>query len=198
MVWINKLVQRLLKHERCANRFALSCAVGIYIAFSPFLGFHTALIFLFSWLFSLNFAVVLAVSVLINNPWSMVPVYGVGYLLGDWMLSSCGMNHVMWNPSWVTQGNELFAHYIGFSDFSFWAFMIGGNVLGLSLGLLGYPMIKSLAGIMLKSKKKVLHTVLQSKRAVRAIANKAKPVLQRVVEKQKQYARKSHEISDAK
>ncbi len=125
-----------------------------------------------------------------------MPVYGIGYLFGDRLLSFFGMNHDAWNPSWVTKGNELLASYVGVSGFSFWAFMIGGNILGIGLSLLGYPLIKILADLMMKGKKKVVHTVCQSKRAVHSLAKKAKPVLHRVVEQQKQY-RKEYEIGDA-
>ena len=90
ITWIKKIFTRLLQYEQCVATFTLSCCMGIYIAFCPFVGFHTAMVFVFSWLFALNVSVVLAVSVLINNPWTMLPVYGFSYFCGDWILSWLG------------------------------------------------------------------------------------------------------------
>lgn len=197
IVWIKKLFNRLMQHEQCVSTFTFSFCVGIYIAFSPFMGFHTAQVFLFSWLFGLNFAVLLAVSLFINNPWTMVPVYSVDYFFGDKLLSFLGFDHYAWNPSWVSYANEWFSYYVGVSGFSFWAFMIGGNVLGIGSGLIAYPLVKNLAVLILKGKKKVAYRVAQSEFAVHAMATKAKPVLQRVAEPQKSYTRNAHESSDA-
>lgn len=171
--WVKKVFARLLQYERCVHTFTLSCCMGIYIAFSPFVGFHTGMVFLFSWLFALNFSVVLAVSVTINNPWTMVPVYGLSYLFGDWILSFFGVNHYAWNPSWVSKGNELLSQYITLSGFSFWAFMIGGNILGIGLALLAYPIVKRVATMMVKGKTRVINTMRKSKEVVRSMAAKA-------------------------
>ena len=171
--WIKRVFARLLQYERCVQTFTLSCCVGIFIAFSPFVGFHTAMVFLFSWLFALNFSVVLAASIMINNPWSMAPVYGLSYLCGDWILSFFGVNHYAWNPSWVSKGNEFLSNYVSFSGFSFWAFMVGGNLLGIGFALLAYPIIKSVATAMVASRAKVANTVRKSKEMVRSMKTKA-------------------------
>lgn len=193
MKWVQKIFARLMQYERCVQTFTLSCCVGIFIAFSPFVGFHTAMVFLFSWLFALNFSVVLAASMMINNPWSMVPVYGLSYLCGDWILSFFGVNHYAWNPSWVSKGNELLSSYVSFSGFSFWAFMIGGNILGIGLSLLAYPIIKSVANMMVVGKAKVVSTVLKSKEVVRSMATKAQQVAVRA-----KAHRREHEARNAK
>ncbi len=195
---------RLLNYERCAHKLSLSCCVGIYIAFSPFVGFHTAMVFLFSWLFALNFAVILSVSMFVNNPWTMVPVYGAGHLFGDWVLSVCGVNHYDWNPTWIKLCNEWLTSKVGLSGFSFWAFMIGGNILGVSLSIACYPVIKRcMSRLATTSKKKVLRSVVVSKRAVISMAAKAKPVFQRVVLKRfdstgQKVTREKHENRSAK
>ncbi len=112
-----------------------------------------------------------------------MPVYGMSYLCGDGMLSWFGLNHNAWNPSWVSKGNELLSNYVSFSGFSFWAFMIGGNLLGLGLALLAYPIVKRVATMMVSSshkatknrevaKSRIIDTVIKSKEAVRSIAEK--------------------------
>ena len=182
--WTKRIITRLLSYERCLHTLTLSCCMGIYIAFCPFVGFHTALVFLFAWLFALNFAVMLSVSMLVNNPWTMVPVYGAGHLFGGWILSLFGINHYAWNPSWIARLNEWAHQAIGLKGFSFWAFMIGGNILGIGLSIMCYPMIKRLfVFVKERSAQKVRQTVTQSKRAAKRLAGKARPLLNRVKER---------------
>lgn len=176
-----KLLARLISYERCMHTLTLSCCMGIYIAFSPFVGLHTAMVFLFSWIFALNFAVMLAVSMFINNPWTMMPVYGAGHFFGDQILSWWGVDHYEWNPSWIISANSWIKSHIGFGGISFWAFMIGGNILGIGLSLGCYPMIKRLlSAAKAHGKKRVAQTVIRSKRAVKKLAAKAKPLLNKV------------------
>ena len=115
---LSNFFARLVLQEKSAYKLAASCALGAYIAFSPFVGLHTVMVFAFSWLFALNSAVTWAVSVAINNPWTMMPVYGVDYLVGDWC-----------------------AQYFGITLPAGWAFLIGGNLLGLLIGVMLYPIV---------------------------------------------------------
>ena len=131
--------ESLIKQERCAHKFALACCTGVYIAFSPFIGFHTVMVFLFSWLFALNTAIMLAVSLFINNPWTMVPVYGIGYIVGDWLFNLLGINSASWNPRWC---NILLKTYSNYSSISLGAFLVGGNLLGLGIGGMIYPIMR--------------------------------------------------------
>ena len=131
--------ESLIKQERCAHKFALSCCTGVYIAFSPFVGFHTIMVFLFSWLFALNAAIMFSVSLFINNPWTMVPVYGIDYIVGDWLFNLLGINGVSWNPWWCY---TLLTTYSSYSGLSLGAFLVGGNLLGLSIGGIVYPIMR--------------------------------------------------------
>ncbi len=195
--WAEQLFSRFLRYEQCVDRLTLSFCMGVYIAFCPFVGFHTALVFLFAWLFALNFAVMLSVSMLVNNPWTMVPVYGAGHVFGDWVLSFFGMDHYEWNPSWITSLNSWARESIGLHGFSFWAFMIGGNILGVAFGALCYPLIKPFF-IALKQRgaQKVKQTMDQSKRAAKRLAQKAQPIIKRVKARVKQ--KRHHEDHHAK
>lgn len=181
---IRSILNRLLSYERCMHRLALSACMGIYIAFCPFVGLHTAMVFLFAWLFALNFAVMLSVSMTVNNPWTMIPVYGAGHVVGDWLLSWFGVDHYDWNPSWIQSMNEWAHAKVGLNGFSFWAFMLGGNLLGIALSFLAYPMIKrALSYVTLNSKKKVKAVVVKSKEVAHHFADKAKPVMKAVAKR---------------
>jgi len=124
--------------ERSPRKLAFSCALGVFIAFSPFVGLHTAMVFMFSWFFALNTALLFAVSMLINNPWTMVPIYATNHVVGDQVFYLCGIDGMQLNPGWVATINHWIMQHTGISGISFWAFMIGGHLLGLLLSFVVY------------------------------------------------------------
>jgi len=141
--WFKNFFEKLVLKERNPNVLALSFSLGAFVAFSPFVCFHTVMIICFSWLFSLNLAVAFAVTWLINNPWTMVPVYSVNYIFGDWFLKRfVGLDPLTINPSWMAPINNFICKYTGISGISFWSFMIGGNLLGVAISVMLYPIVK--------------------------------------------------------
>ncbi|HSW73826.1 MAG TPA: DUF2062 domain-containing protein [Candidatus Limnocylindria bacterium] len=143
---LSRIIQKIqffALQERSCSKLALSCAVGVFIAFSPFMGFHTVMTFALTWLLGLNLAATFAVSCVVNNPWSMIPIYSADYLFGDALMRKLfNLDMVSLNPSWMSWVNEVLAKYCGLSDISFWSFMIGGNILGLMLAGITYPVMK--------------------------------------------------------
>jgi uncharacterized protein (DUF2062 family) len=139
---IKSFLQSLVTKERSAHKLALAFSVGVYIAFSPFPGFHTALVFALSWLLQLNIPVVWTVSVLINNPWTMIPVYAAGHIAGQWLcLFMCGHDLLLYNPAWMNWFNSWVCCYTNLCGISLWSFLIGGNILGIGFGLISYPIM---------------------------------------------------------
>lgn len=70
----------------------------------------------------------------------MVPVYGSGFVFGDWVCTRIlGINMCVYNPTWVESLNSTLAYYTGLPAISLWSFIIGGNILGIGLGLIFYP-----------------------------------------------------------
>lgn len=141
---INKIKQfalYLLSKETNAKKLAIATSLGIYIAFSPFVGLHTAMVFLFAWLFNSNAILLFAVQCAINNPWTMVPVYGFDYLAGLWIFRMIGLNPFLYDPAWNAKLNSWLAAAIGISGISFWAFFIGGNLLGIGFAGILYPVL---------------------------------------------------------
>lgn len=110
-------------------RLAVSVGLGIYVAFCPFFGAHTLMILLFAWLFRLNFPI-LFIATSVNNPWTMIPMYTIGYSFGYWMLHSFLGLH----PAWTFSLAKVF----GTGEVCLWSFLIGGNVLGVIFGLLSF------------------------------------------------------------
>ncbi len=134
--------EQLVIKERSPRKLALSFCVGIYISFSPFVFLHTVMVFIFSWLFRLNLPAVWA-GAFVNNPWTMVPCYAGGYLVGEFCLGTvCGINTAAINPAFMHGINESLTYYTGMKAVSLWSFLIGGNLLGLVLGVMLYPVFK--------------------------------------------------------
>jgi len=141
--WFKNFFEKLVLKERSPNVLALSFCLGVLIAFSPFVCFHSVLIIFLSWLFSLNLAVAFAATWLINNPWTMVPVYSMNYVFGDWFLKRfIGLDPLTINPRWMDPINGFICKYTGTSGISFWSFMIGGNLLGIAVSVMLYPIVK--------------------------------------------------------
>src|SRR5580765_3668012 len=104
-----------LKSERCPRKLSFSVAVSVFIAFSPFVGLHTVMVFAFSWFFALNVGILLALSNSINNPWTMLPIYATDHVVGDNVLSFLGIDGMKLNPTWIEALNHWLSQYIGIS-----------------------------------------------------------------------------------
>ena len=142
---IKEFFYKLALKEKSPRVLAVSVCVGVFISFSPFIFFHTIMIIASAWLFSLNLAAVMSASLFVNNPWTMVPVYSADYVFGEWFLRKIiGLNPLSLNPSWMLPLNNLIFKYTGISGISFWSFMIGGNLLGLIISVILYPVVKSI------------------------------------------------------
>lgn len=145
MAWIKKFFKKLLYQERSPEKLALSFCMGIYIAFSPFPGLHTVMVFLFSWLLRLNCGVTLASSCFINNPWTLFPIYGGDYAFGYWLVYKIfHINLSQWEPGWMHSINIFCENSLGIAKPCIWSFLIGGNILGIVFALLLYPIMKKI------------------------------------------------------
>jgi hypothetical protein len=100
MHWLRRTGQILLHVDDRPARVALAFAVGIFIAFFPILGLHTALALGVALAFRLS-KVALLVGTWVNNPWTIAPMYGTGTLLGCLVLgvSPSRLGEVDWSLS---------------------------------------------------------------------------------------------------
>ena len=143
MVNRKDLIRKLLHIEDSPERTALAYSVGIFVGFSPFLGFHTLGGVAIAFLFGLNRVAVL-LGVWSNAPWWVVPYYAMATWLGVWIT---GFR--------IEKGTlqEIFRLGMekGFLASDFWgcltaqwgfllSFLIGSLVLSTLLGLVLYPL----------------------------------------------------------
>lgn len=155
--------KNLIVKERCPHRFALAFCLGNFIAFSPFIGLHTIMVFVCAWAFGLSLPVMLTVSMAINNVWTLVPIYASDYIFGYWLshsflklnftsLNQFFLTMISWLPAllfeWVHDAlrytTNFFQETLSMPKPCLWSFLIGGNILGLVTSLLLYPIIKRL------------------------------------------------------
>jgi hypothetical protein len=148
MVRIKNLLKRLLHIEDTPERTALAYSIGIFLGFSPFLGFHTLGGIAVAFLFGLNRIAVL-LGVWSNAPWWIVPYYGVATWLGMWLTGFQFERESL--EEMFRLGMEK-----GFLRSDFWgcltsqwgflfSFVIGSLILATLLSLALYPL--SLKGI---------------------------------------------------
>ncbi|MBD3272794.1 DUF2062 domain-containing protein [Candidatus Dependentiae bacterium] len=130
---IKNVLKKAFTQGWSVEKLTLSFCMGVYIAFSPFPGAHTIMMFIAKWLFNINFPI-LFIATSINNPWTMVPFYSFDYAFGYWFMHKLlGIN-----PGWAIPLAKIF----GSGKICVWSFFIGGNILGIFMALLSYPFVK--------------------------------------------------------
>ncbi len=142
-------MQRFFTYEQSPRKLAFTFVIGVYIGISPFVGFHTLMTFVFGWLFTLSIPALLAISIAVNNPWTMVPVYSLDHYFGKWLLHLFKIDFTHLEPAWIDSCNSFLHNTIGISGLSLSAFLIGGNILGISVALALYPLSKKIFALYL-------------------------------------------------
>jgi uncharacterized protein (DUF2062 family) len=134
--------RRLLAVDDPPERTALAFSVGVFIAFSPFLGLHTIMATLVAFLFRFN-KIAIYTGTFINNPFlTLVPIIAASYAVGALImgrplsLPEEGLK-LLREPHLLTAAywRQLFAHL--------WdivlPFSVGGMALSIICSLAAYP-----------------------------------------------------------
>jgi uncharacterized protein (DUF2062 family) len=132
---LGRAVEVLLRAQDSPHRTALAFGIGVFIAFFPILGIHTALALGIAFAFRLG-RVPLLLGAYINNPWTLAPLYMAGTLVGCVLLGvpSGGLSGI----DWSLHGTEFYrALFAGLRPYV-WPFVVGNTVLGVLAGLAGY------------------------------------------------------------
>lgn len=135
MTRLRRAFEALLHVEDTPHRIALSFAIGVWIAFFPIWGIHTALALAVAFLFRLSRAAIL-VGAYVNNPWTMAPLYTAGTVLGCALLgvSTDGLAGLDWALGW----RDFFRLLLATLRPYLWPFVVGNLLLGVVAGLVGY------------------------------------------------------------
>ena len=135
--------RRLLALDDPPERTALAFSIGVFIAFSPFLGLHTIAATLFAFIFRFNKIAIFA-GTFLNNPFlTLVPIIIVSYALGALLLGHPlrippeGIALIK-NPHLLTAAyyRELFGH----GWYLIKPFALGSTILSLVCPLIAYPL----------------------------------------------------------
>jgi len=129
---LKKIISGALISNSSPKKLTLSFCMGIYIAFSPFPGMHTVMMFAATYLFRLNFPI-LFFATSFNNPWTMVPFFASDYYFGKWFLHY----FLNWKPTLSISLEKIF----GSGEICILSFLIGGNILGIACACLSYPIM---------------------------------------------------------
>jgi len=135
--------RRLLAIDDPPERTALAFSIGVFIAFSPFLGLHTILATLIALLFRFN-KVAIYTGTFVNNPFfTLVPIIIASYAVGAFVLGRPlripdeGLE-LLKNPHLFTAAyyRQIFVE----SWSVVWPFAIGGMMLSVVCSVIAYPL----------------------------------------------------------
>jgi uncharacterized protein (DUF2062 family) len=136
-------IRRLLAIDDPPERTALAFSIGVFIAFSPFLGLHTILATLLAFIFRFN-KVAIYTGTFINNPFlTLVPIivasYGVGaFILGRPLQIPQEGVELLKDPE-IFSG-EYYRRLASQSRYIVEPFAVGGMVLSVVCSVIAYPL----------------------------------------------------------
>jgi|SRR5687768_17369462 len=138
-----KTFRRLLAIDDPPERTALAFSIGVFIAFSPFLGLHTIMATIVAFLFRFN-KVAIYTGTFLNNPFfTLVPIIIGSYAVGAFVLGRPlqipgeGLE-LLKNPDLFSSNyySRLFVQ----SWHIVWPFTVGASVLSVVCSVLAYPL----------------------------------------------------------
>ena len=140
---LRSTLRRLLAIDDPPERTALAFSIGVFIAFSPFLGLHTIMATILAFAFRFNKLAIYA-GTFVNNPFlTLVPIilasYAVGaFLMGKPLAVPAEGLELLKHPRLLTGmwWNQLFKQ----SWDVLFPFAIGGLLLSVVCSLAAYPL----------------------------------------------------------
>ncbi|MBN2369426.1 MAG: DUF2062 domain-containing protein [Vicinamibacteria bacterium] len=132
---LQRFGQLLLRVNDSPHRTALAFGVGVFIAFFPVIGVHTAMAFAIAFFFRLN-RVALLLGAYINNPWTLGPLFSLGTLIGCF-LTGVSPNEI-WSIDWSLAGHGFCSEMLDLARQFIWPFIVGNLSAGLIASLLSY------------------------------------------------------------
>ena len=130
--YLRAKIREALHLGETPQRTAVAFALGVFIAFTPTYGLHTASVVFLAWTFRLNFPAILVGS-LINNPWTVVPILGATMWTGFFLLGIQDVPDVSWSHLSITTLYETVLPFI-------LPFTLGALTLSILGALLAYPL----------------------------------------------------------
>lgn len=130
--YLRAKIREALHLGETPQRTAFAFALGVFIAFSPTYGLHSASVVFLAWACRLNFPALLVGS-LVNNPWTVVPILGATMWTGFFLLGTQDVPDVSWSDLSLTTFYESVLPFI-------LPFTLGALTLSVLGALLAYPL----------------------------------------------------------
>jgi uncharacterized protein len=129
--YIKDRIRDLMRLDDPPHKLALAFALGVFIAFSPTIGLHTLSCLLVGWVFRLN-KLVIFTAAFINNPWTMVPLYGFCIWFGVRITGgNAAVPHIAWKELTFSNSYFVLKPYL-------WAYVAGTLIVGAVAAVISY------------------------------------------------------------
>lgn len=129
--YIRDRIKSILKLNEPPHRLALAFALGVFVAFTPTIGLHLITCLILAWVFRVSKFVVITAS-FINNPWTIVPLYGFCLWFGLKITGDGGeVPAVAWSDLSFANFYIVLKPYI-------WPFVAGTLIVGTIASLISY------------------------------------------------------------
>ena len=130
---IKTMAQRVLHLGDSPRRTALAFAIGVFIAFSPTYGLHTVSVIFLAWALRLNMVAMFA-GALINNPWTLLPIFGSCMWVGLALVPIGHPPEIDWRHLTLRLFWEQIQPYLI-------PFVLGSTLMGFMAAVLVYPLV---------------------------------------------------------
>jgi uncharacterized protein len=129
--YIRDRLRFIMKLDESPHKLALAFALGIFVAFTPTIGFHMITCLALAWAFRLSKLVIITSS-FINNPWTIVPLYGFCIWLGIKITGSHSIApDIAWNDLSIPNAIQILEPYL-------WSYVVGTLLVGAAAGVVSY------------------------------------------------------------
>lgn len=136
------VVHRILHADDPPRKIALGAAIGMFITFTPTVGFQMILVVFLAWLLRANKLVGIPI-VWLSNPVTIIPIYYPCYLLGCFILGVDSIGVEDWPTVEQLSGGwwDKVTVFWAFTLDIFWGLWIGGIIVGGILGSVTYGVV---------------------------------------------------------
>lgn len=136
---LSRALKLLLHVEDTPHRIALAFGIGIWIAFFPIWGIHTAMALVIAFALRLSRAA-MVLGAYVNNPWTAPALYTGGTVLGCWLLGVPveGFGDL----DWSLKGWAFFDSLLETLRPYLWPFVVGNTIVGVAGGGLAYFVLR--------------------------------------------------------
>ena len=128
---LRSMIKKLVGSSDDPGTVARGFAVGVFVAFSPFVGFHGAMVILLAFLFRGNRIAAFISSTFICNPITLLPVLYIDFRLGKLVLGL---------ETFFPENLHTLKDILQAGSQVVWPLFVGGHLIGLVLALLCLPL----------------------------------------------------------